>query len=140
MQHVAVKFIQFPPFLSQASVLSSIPTLLTKWCSVFHLLTAMQKDGLRVRQDSLENGCCRLFIRLIWQYVCHWKADACTEVMYSLCLVNYLHLCDKFTRNCTCFNVYHFKGLQRSLCEIFLSDANVGNSVDSVFVSCVELH
>lgn len=69
------------------------------------------------------------------------NADACTEVVLrSLCLVDYLHSCDKFTGNCTCFDVNHFKGSQRSPCEIFLSDANVGDPVDSIFVSCVELH
>lgn len=63
-----------------------------------------------------------------------FSLDACTEmILYSLCLVDYLHLCDKFTGNCTCFNVNHFKGLHRSPCEIFLSDANVEDHVDSIF-------
>lgn len=62
------------------------------------------------------------------------SGDACAGmILYSLCLVDYLHLCGKFTGNCTCFNVNHFKGLQMSPCEIFLSDANVEDPVDSIF-------
>lgn len=43
MPHVAVMFIQF------SSVFSSIPTLLTKWCSDFHQLTTMQPGGSKAR-------------------------------------------------------------------------------------------
>lgn len=50
--------------------------------------------------------------------------------------MKYLHLCDTFTGNCTRFDVNHVNGL-RSPCEILLSDANVGDPVDSIFVSCV---
>ncbi len=129
MRPVAVKFIQFP----LSSVLSSIPILLTNWCSRFHLLTTMQKGG--DERTLTSRWVFSLFIQLTWQNVCRWKADACTEVMYSSCLVDYLHLCDTFTGNCTCFNVNHVKG-SRSPCET-LTDANVEDPVDSIFVSCV---
>lgn len=140
MQHVAVKFPQFLSLVRPQCYVASLPCqqsgALSSICS-----TTMQreKDRPRVKQDSLHNEYCSLFIRMTWQNVCGWKADACTEVMKSLCLVNYLHLCDKFTRNCTCFNVYHFEGLQRSPCKIFLRRKTL-ETVDSIFVSCVELH
>lgn len=55
--HATCSCIVYLVFLS--SVLSSIPTLLTKWCSDFHQLTTMQtrEDGQKVKQDSLESRC-----------------------------------------------------------------------------------
>lgn len=110
-------------------MLSSISILLITWCSEFNLfITCYTRHPLHSRAGQGFHDNITLIQRAMQQKeetegeerlapeCVVLSLDACAEVkLCRLCLVDYLHLCGKFTGNCTCFDVNHFKGMQDSL-------------------------